>query len=210
MLDPRDLAIYLITDRTQTNGRDLIEVVAAACRGGVRAVQLRERDLDTRSLLALARALRETTREHGALLLINDRVDVALACGADGVHLPANSFRVADARQLLGAERLIGVSTHSVAEAARAAADFVVCGPVFDTPSKRPFGPPLGLDTLRRAAAACAAPLIAVGGITAKNAAEVLAVGAAGIAVIRAVLAAPDPEGAARALCAAGRAATAR
>jgi len=209
MLDPRDLAIYLITDRAQTNGRDLIEVVAAACRGGVRAVQLRERDLDTRSLLALARALRETTREHGALLLINDRVDIALACGADGVHLPANSFRVADARQLLGAERLIGVSTHSVEEAARAGADFVVCGPVFDTPSKRPFGPPLGLDTLRRAAA-CAVPLIAVGGITATNATEVLAVGAAGVAVIRAVLAAPDPEGAARALCAAGRAATAR
>jgi thiamine-phosphate pyrophosphorylase len=198
-----DLALYLITDRAQTGGRDLAAVVDAACRGGVRAVQLRERDLDTRALLRLARQLRAVTRAHAARLLVNDRIDVALACDADGVQLPASSFHVADARLLLGDGRLIGVSTHSPDEARDAAAlgaDFVVCGPVFDTPSKRAFGAPLGLDALRAAVTACAAPLVAVGGITAETAAQVRETGAAGIAVIRALLLAPDPESTARAL----------
>lgn len=205
-MDPGNLALYLITDRAESGGRDLVSVVDAACRGGVRAVQLRERDLATRSLLALARDLRAVTRAHGALLLVNDRIDVALACDADGVHLPANSFAVADARALLGARRIIGVSTHAPEQARAAAAlgaDYVVCGPVFETPSKRAFGAPLGLDVLRLAVDACGAPLVAVGGITPENAARVRATGAAGIAVIRALVAAPDPERAARLLNAA-------
>ncbi|MFN8644964.1 MAG: thiamine phosphate synthase [Candidatus Binatia bacterium] len=103
--------VYLVTDRAQTNGRPLLEVVTAALRGGVGAVQLRERGLTTRELLALATALRAATRAVGAALLINDRVDVALACDADGVHLPGHSFAVAEARALLGPRRLIGVST---------------------------------------------------------------------------------------------------
>lgn len=110
--------LYLVTDRTQTAGRPLTEVVAAALRGGARLVQLRERDLPTRALLALATELRVLTRAAGAALLINDRVDIALACDADGVHLPGHSFAVADARALLGPHRLIGVSTHAPANAA--------------------------------------------------------------------------------------------
>jgi thiamine-phosphate pyrophosphorylase len=134
-------------------------------------------------------------------LLVNDRIDVALACDADGVHLPAGSFDVRDARALIGAERLVAVSTHSpeeVVAAERAGADFVVFGPVFDTPSKRPYGDPLGLDLLKHAAASARIPVFAIGGITVDCLYDVRAAGAAGAAVIRAILAADDPEHAAR------------
>jgi len=198
---PRDWRVYLVTDLTQTAGRPLLEVVAAALRGGVGAVQLRERDLATRELLALAVELRAMTRAAGAALLINDRIDVALACDADGVHLPSHSFAVAEARALLGPDRLIGVSTHSPAElAAAAGADFAVFGPLYDTPSKRAYGPPLGLDGLRAARAAAPLPLFAIGGIDAARAADARAAGADGVAVIRAVLAAADPTAAAASL----------
>ena len=207
MVRPSPLGpVYLVTDRRQTGGRDLEPVVEAALRGGVRAVQLRERDLSTRDLLALATRLRALTSRHGALLLVNDRIDVALACGADGVHLPASSFAVRDARALLGPRRLIGVSTHhpnEVAAAAESGADFVVFGPVHDTPSKRPYGPPLGLAALRRAAAEASIPVYAIGGIDAAGAAEARRSGAAGVAVVRAILAAADPAAVAAQLAAA-------
>ncbi|MGH7787120.1 MAG: thiamine phosphate synthase, partial [Candidatus Binatia bacterium] len=144
-----DGGVYLITDRGQTAGRPLLAVVGAALQGGIRLVQLREPELGTRPLLELARALRRLTRAHGAALLINDRIDVALACDADGVHLPGRSFAVADARALLGPQRWIGISTHApdeVRAAAAAGADFAVFGPLFETPSKRAYGPPLGPD----------------------------------------------------------------
>jgi thiamine-phosphate pyrophosphorylase len=198
--DPTTWGVYLVTDRTQTNGRPLLDVVDAALRGGIRAVQLRERGLTTRQLLTLAEALRARTDRHGAALVINDRIDVALACGADGVHLPADSFAVAEARALLGARRLIGVSTHAADEVAAAAAggaDFAVFGPIYYTPSKRPYGKPIGVGALDAARAAAALPLFAIGGIDAQRCAEVLAHGADGIAVIRAVLAAHDPAQAA-------------
>src|SRR5262245_46447926 len=200
---PRGWRVYLVTDREQTNGRPLLEVIGAALRGGVGAVQLRERGLETRALLELATALRQATRAAGAALLINDRVDVALACEADGLHLPGHSFAVAEARTLLGPRRLIGISTHhpdEVAAAAAAGADFAGFGPGFATPSKAGYGPPLGLDALARARAAAALPLFAIGGVDASNAAAVRAAGADGVAVIRAVLAADDPAGAASAL----------
>jgi len=200
---PRDWGVYLVTDRAQTNGRPLLDVVTAALRGGVGAVQLRERGLETRALLELAIALRQATRAVGAALLINDRIDVALACDADGVHLPGHSFAVADARALLGPRRLIGVSTHhpdEVAAAAAAGADFAVFGPIFATPSKATYGAPQGLDALARARRAAALPLFAIGGVDADTAAAVRDAGADGVAVIRAVLAAPDPAAAARAL----------
>lgn len=197
------LRLTLVTDRTATAGRPLLEVVESALGGGVRAVQLRERDLGTRELVELASGLRDLTSRRGALLLINDRVDVALACGADGVHLPARSLSVRDARALLPAGRLVGVSTHSVEEVRAAAedgADFVVFGPIFDTPSKREFGAPLGLGALDEACSSGSMPVVAIGGIDAGNAAACRARGAAGVAVIRAVLAALDPQGAARTL----------
>jgi thiamine-phosphate pyrophosphorylase len=196
------LRLYLVTDRAQTARRPLLAVVEAALLGGVRAVQLRERDLDTRELLELARALRDLTSRHDALLLVNDRIDVALVCGADGVHLPVNSFAAADARDLLGDKALIGVSTHSTDELASAArcADFAVFGPIFDTPSKRGLGDPLGIEPLRAACAAAALPIIAIGGVTVDTAAECRQAGASGVAVIRAVLADPDPQAASRKL----------
>jgi thiamine-phosphate pyrophosphorylase len=199
-----DGGVYLITDRGQTTGRPLLDVVGAALQGGIRLVQLREPELATRPLLELARALRAMTRAHGAALLINDRVDIALACEADGVHLPGRSFAVGDARALLGAQRWIGVSTHAADEvraAAAAGADFAVFGPIYDTPSKRGFGAPLGLDALAAArAAAPALPLFAICGLNAARAAEARTRGADGVAVIRAVLGAADPAAAAVAL----------
>ena len=196
------LRVYFVTDRAQTRGRPLADVVEAALRGGVRAVQLRERHLPARDLLALAVALRSLTSRHDALLLINDRIDVALACGADGVHLPVHSFRVGEARTLLGPSKLVGVSTHTVDEvpqAADAGANFVVFGPVFDTPSKRTLGVPVGLDALERACASNI-PVLAIGGVTAETCAATRARGGAGVAVIREIAAADDPEMAARRL----------
>lgn len=201
--DPLTWGVYLITDRAQTNGRPLVDVVAAALQGGLPAVQLRERDLTTRALLTLAEQLRELTRRCGAALLINDRIDVALACDADGVHLPARSFAIADARALLGRTRLIGVSAHGAAEvavAAAAGADFAVLGPIYDTPSKRAYGAPFGPAVLAEARAAGTMPLFAIGGIDRERIAAVRAHGGDGVAVIRAVLSAADPAGATAAL----------
>jgi thiamine-phosphate pyrophosphorylase len=200
-LGPRSAVLYLVTDRHRTRGRPLVHVVEAALEGGVRLVQLREKDLPARELAALARELRAITRRHGAALLINDRLDVAVAVDADGVHLPASSFSVADARQLLGPGRIIGISTHSPEEAAmagRAGADFAVFGPLFETPSKQSYGPPLGLERLSAATKATGIPVLAIGGVTAARIPAVLSCGAAGVAMIRAVLEAEDPAGAAR------------
>lgn len=191
--------LFLVTDRRQCAPVALVAGVDAALRGGVEAVQLREKDLDGGALLRLAAEILPVCRRHGAPLLINDRIDVALSVDADGVHLPADSFPVAEARRLLGNMRLIGVSTHSAAEVAAAhaaGADYAVIGPVFATPSKAEFGPPLGLEELR-AAAAVPIPVFAIGGITPPRIGAVRAAGASGIAVISAVLAAADPAAAA-------------
>lgn len=196
------MLVHLVTDRRLVSG-SLAEVVDAALRGGADVVQLREKDLDGRELLALARQLLAACRGHGARLLINDRVDVALAVGADGVHLPSTSFRVAEARSLLGPDRIIGVSTHDPAEvraAARDGADYAIFGPVFETPSKRAFGPPQGIERLRRATSAARLPVIAIGGITPARIAQVRDAGASGVATISAILTADDPESATRAL----------
>ncbi len=152
--------------------------------------------------------LREATRRHGAKLLINDRIDVALAVDADGVHLPGNSFSIKDARRLVGPTRIIAVSTHGIDQArlaARAGADFIVFGPIFDTPSKRAYGDPRGLDELRQVVAKVDVPVVAIGGIDESNAAAVAATGCAGLAVIRAVLGADAPRAASAALVAAQR-----
>ncbi len=201
--------LYLVTDRRAVaagHGLALPDCVERALRGGADAVQLRERDLPADQLLDLARRIAELCRRHQATLLINDRVDVALASGADGVHLPASSFAVADARRLLGSQRVVAVSTHTPDEARAAAdagADFIVFGPVRPTPSKAGYGPPRGIDELRRVAAAVEIPVLAIGGIDTSCAAQVIDAGARGIAVIRAILAADQPESAAAELRAA-------
>jgi thiamine-phosphate pyrophosphorylase len=194
-----DFDLYVITDRQQSGGRPLLTVVEAALRGGARAFQLREKDLPPRELYPLAREMRQLTQLYGARLLINDRIDVALAVNADGVHLTTASLPASVARQLLGPDRLIGVSTHNAAEAQAAAeggADFLVFGPVFFTPSKAPYGEPVGLDALRAVRAAVELPILAIGGIKKANLDQVLAAGADGIAVISAVVAADDPTAA--------------
>jgi thiamine-phosphate pyrophosphorylase len=200
-----DFDLYVITDRQQTGGRPLQTVMEAALRGGARAFQLREKDLTPRDLLPLAQEIRQLTQAYDARLLINDRIDVALAVKADGVQLTTASLPVRVARQLLGPERLLGVSTHSLAEAQAAAAggaDFVVFGPVFFTPSKAPYGQPVGLEALRAVCAAVALPILAIGGIKKVNLDQVVAAGADGIAVISAIIAADDPMAAAQELLA--------
>ena len=193
--------LYFVTDRKQTANRPLIDVVHAALDGGVRAVQLREKDLEGRELYALAEQLRALTSRYQAHLLVNDRLDVALAVEADGVHLGQNSFSVEDARRLLGAGKLIGVSTHSRQEITAARrADFMVFGPVYYTLSKAAYGEPQGLDRLRAAVAHSTVPVFAIGGIKTERVAEVLETGAHGIAMISALSAAPDPTQAAREL----------
>lgn len=192
--------MYLVTDRTQAGGRDLVEVVSQAIRGGIRAVQLREKSLDASAQYRLAERLLPVCRAAGAALLVNDRVDIVLALGADGVHLTRSSLPPAEARKLLGPDRLLGVSCHSLADVREAAAggvDFVVLGPIFETPSKRAYGPPLTPALLAAARALTRLPLLAIGGIRASRAPDVLAAGADGVAVISAVLAAPDPAAAA-------------
>ncbi len=194
---PVDFTLYLITDRQQVPGGDLLRAVERALIGGVRAVQLREKDLPAGELYRLARAMRLLTRRFGAQLLINDRIDIALAIEADGVHLGGDSLPVATARRLLGEKRLIGVSTHAVPEveaASAAGADFVTFGPVFFTPSKAGYGAPVGCENLRQAAAATSLPVFALGGVKLDHLPQIVATGAAGIACISAILAAADPS----------------
>ncbi len=203
---PIDFSLYLVTDRQQTRGRSLSEIIGAALRAGVRAVQLREKDLATRPLLALARELSGLAAASGARLLINGRADVCVAAGGSGLQIPAAGLPVSAARAVLGAGGLIGVSTHSTEEAVKAekdGADFIVLGPIFETPSKRAFGAPLGLRELERAKIRCRIPLFGIGGITKHNARDVMKAGAHGIAVVGSIMTAQDVERAsAELLCA--------
>lgn len=198
-----DFSLYLITDRHQSGDRPLAEVVRRALEGGVKAVQLREKDLSTAALYRLAEELRRLTEEFGARLIINDRLDIALAAGADGVHIGANSLPVAAVRRLIGKGKLIGYSAHTLDEALRAQAegvDFVTFSPLYPTPSKAAYGEPCGVKKLADAAAALNIPVIALGGISPANITEALSADIQGVAVISAVLAASDPCGAAASL----------
>jgi thiamine-phosphate pyrophosphorylase len=178
-----------------------LSVVESALRGGVRAVQLRERDLSTRELLALAEPLRRMTRREGAALIINDRIDVCLTVGADGVHLRSDHLPIPFVRECLGRNRLIGVSCHSLkdlAEAERKGADFSVLGPVFETPSKRSYGPPLGKEILEKAASTFRLPVYAIGGVRSDRIGDIMETGIRGVAVVSAILEAQNVEEAAR------------
>jgi thiamine-phosphate pyrophosphorylase len=195
-----DFNLYLITDRKQVRCGSLNRAVAAALEAGVKTVQLREKDLSSRSLYIAAREMRELTAHFGARLIINDRVDIALAVAADGVHLGGESMPLAVARQLLGDEKLIGVSCHdrsSALSAQQDGADFITFGPVYPTPSKASYGAPLGLTKLAETTKDLRIPVFALGGISPANAGEVIACGAHGIALISAIIAAEHPERAA-------------
>ena len=174
-----------------------------ALAGGVRTIQLREKDLDTIQVYRLGERVLSLTRNTGAVLLVNDRVDVAMALGADGVHLTRKSLRPNEARALVGSGMLLGISCHSLADVREAVAggvDFLVLGPIFHTPSKSTYGPPLTPAILRQAQGICTVPMLAIGGVNATRVPEVIHAGADGVAVISAVLAAPDPARATREL----------
>ena len=198
-----DYSLYLVTDRRLSLGRSTVEVVAAAVSGGVTCVQLREKHCSTREFLEEARRVRELLVGTGVPLIINDRLDVALAVAADGVHLGQNDMHISDARRLVGERLVIGVSAESVADAIRAeaeGADYIGVSPVFTTPTKMDTAPPLGLEGLREIRRAVSLPLVAIGSIRHDNAAEVLRAGADGLAVVSAIVSAPCPRTAAAAL----------
>ncbi|MEK6699907.1 MAG: thiamine phosphate synthase [Nitrospirota bacterium] len=194
-----DFNIYLITDRHATT-LGLPEAVRLALKGGVRAVQLREKDLPVRELLSLARELRGITREFGAKLFINDRVDVAVAVDADGVHLGGQSMPASAVRKIVGSNMLIGVSAHNMNEAKEAeagGADFITFGPLFPTPSKIKYGSPVGVESLIDVKKQVNLPIFGLGGINGGNTGLILDSGADGIAMISAILSADDIQRAA-------------
>src|SRR3990167_1246785 len=182
--DNKPLLCY-ITDRTGVADGEILPLIERAVAAGVNLIQIRERDLSTHALLTLVEAAVARARGTATRILVNDRLDVALAAGA-GLHLPTHGFTVADVRRAYP-ELLIGASCHNLEELGRAeagGADFAVFGPVFETPSKKPYGPPLGVEKLAEAARAAKIPVLALGGVALENVATCLAAGAAGLAAI--------------------------
>jgi len=200
------LRVLVITDGPLAGARGVIGVVEAALEAGARAVQLRNKGDDARRLLEVGRVLRRSTRAVGALLFVNDRLDVALVLGADGVHLGPDDLPVAAARAAAPPGFLIGRSADDPDVARRAVrdgADYIGCGTVYATRTKADAGDVIGLDGLARVVAAVPVPVVGIGGITPERGAEVAAAGAAGVAVVGAVMAAPDPGASVRELLAA-------
>jgi thiamine-phosphate pyrophosphorylase len=198
-----DYSLYLVLDRSLSRGRSHGDIVAAAVAGGVSCVQLREKQCSTREFLEQARALLAVLRPRGIPLIINDRLDIALAVGADGVHLGQEDLPIDMARRLAGEKMIIGISAETVEHAVaaeRAGADYIGISPVFATATKRDHAVPLGLAGIGAIRARTTIPLVGIGGINAANAAAILSAGANGIAVVSAIVAADDPTAAARAL----------
>lgn len=207
------LRLYLVTDQSIAGTRTLADMVAAAVQGGVTCVQLREKHLNTRDFLAQAVRLKQLLGPHGIPLVINDRIDIALACGAEGVHLGQSDMPVVQARQLLPPEVFIGWSVETLADVTRSATlpvDYLGVSPIYATPTKSDAASPWGLEGLRQVRATTALPLVAIGGIHVGNAAELLQAGADGLAVVSALCAASDPCEAAAAFSAVMRTVPAR
>ena len=195
--------LYLVTDRGCCGDRSLEAVVAQAVQGGAACVQLREKHLATGAFVELARALKALLAPAGVPLIINDRLDGALAAGADGVHVGQADMPCAVVRQYLGPRAIIGLSVETWADVERAReqdVDYLGVSPVFDTPTKTDTKPAWGLDGLRRIRACARQPLVAIGGLNLGNVAEVVLAGADGIAVVSAICASADPLRAAREL----------
>lgn len=212
MARPFDLSVYLVTDPDQTGGRGVEATVAAALAGGVTLVQLRDPRAHGRAMVATARALKALLAPAGIPLIINDRVDVALAAGADGVHVGQSDIDARDVRAMIGPERILGLSVGSAAEfavsrAALSVCDYVGVGPVFATATKLDAGGAIGFDGLRATRALIDLPAVAIGGLGAGNAAAAVAAGADGVAVVSAIMNAADPAQAAAAIAAAVKAA---
>jgi thiamine-phosphate pyrophosphorylase len=196
-----DCSLYLVTDAALSRGRSHRQIVEAAIRGGVTMVQYREKSACTRRMIEEAGILRALCRAAGVTFIVNDRVDVALAVDADGVHVGQEDMPARLARRLIGNGRILGVSAGNAEEAHRAladGADYVGASPVFSTPTKPDAPEPMGLEGLQIVAAAVPIPVVAIGGMKAENAAAMILHGAAGVAVVSAIVSAEDVEYAAR------------
>lgn len=191
------LKLYLVTDRNLSRGRRTEDIVAGAVAGGVTMVQLREKDIDTRDFIDLALSLKRVLAPAGVPLIINDRVDVALAADADGVHIGQSDMPYAFARRILGPDKIIGLSVENfeqIEEANRLDVDYIGVSPVFSTPTKTDTARPFGLEGLRKAVRMSVHPTVAIGGMNERTAADVIACGTDGIAVVSAIVCAYDPE----------------
>ena len=200
---PVDYTLYLVTDADLAQGRSLLDMVCAAVDGGVTCVQVREKTVSSRAYVERLAPLRGLLRERGVPLFVNDRVDIALAVEADGIHLGQTDMPLALARRIAGDRLIIGISCEApqdAVEAERGGADYVSVSPVFATPTKTDTAPALGLDGVRAIRAAVRVPVVTIGGINASNAADVIRAGADGVCVVSAIVGAPDPRAAAAAL----------
>lgn len=198
-----DWTLYVITDAKLSRGRSHLEVAHLAIEGGASILQFREKEMTTRELVETARRLKELTNQNDVPFIVNDRLDVALAVDADGVHVGQDDMPAALARQLIGPHKILGVSASTAEEALQAerdGADYVSASPVFTTPTKPDAPPPTGLEGLKAIVEAVNLPVIAIGGINQENAREVMEAGAQGVAVVSAVVSALDIVAAARRL----------
>ena len=197
---PIDYSLYLVTDRGLSRGRSTLEIVEAAVRGGVTCVQLREKACSTLEFIEEAMAIKHRLKEMNVPLIINDRLDVAQAVGADGVHLGQTDMPLDTARNIVGTSMVIGISAESLEDAVTAekgGADYLGVSPIYATPTKTDTAPPLGLEGLRAIRQAVDIPLVGIGGLNTENSAAVIQNGADGVAVVSAIVSAEDPEQAA-------------
>ncbi|MBW2607639.1 MAG: thiamine phosphate synthase [Deltaproteobacteria bacterium] len=198
-----DYSLYLVTDRSLSRGKATLEIVKAAICGGVTCVQLREKNCSTLEFIKEALSVKEYLKKHNIPLIINDRVDVAQAVQADGVHLGQTDMPLKMAKDILKGSMIIGISVESLEDAIRAekdGADYIGISPIFATPTKTDTAPPLGLEGLKVICKAVSLPKVAIGGLNRKNAGEVILNGAGGIAVVSAIVSADDPRKAAEEL----------
>lgn len=199
------MALYLVTDRDVADGRNMEEIVKEAVEGGVTIVQLREKNIDTKEFVALGKRLKTILSVYGVPLIINDRIDVALAIDADGVHIGQSDMPYAIARRLLGYDKIIGLSIENHAELEEANTldvDYVAISPIFSTPTKTDTAEPWGLNGAKEFVLQSRHPVVAIGGINMDNAADVFGTGVDGIAVVSAIIGADSPKSAAKQLIA--------
>ncbi len=196
-----DLSLYLVTDRRTFDNTPLIDVVEKAIIGGVTIVQLREKRVLTAEIIMLGKKLHEVTRHYGVPLIINDNIIAALAIGAEGVHVGQSDQIAFSAREMIGLNKILGVSAGTVQEAIRAqndGADYLGVGSVFTTTTKKDAGHAIGLEMMRKISQSVHIPIVGIGGITKENASSVINAGAAGVAVVSAIIGAKDPKQAAK------------
>jgi len=196
-----DFDLYVVTDQSLSRGRDFVTVIESAVQGGAGAIQLRAKHLGKREMLSVARDIRSLTRERGITFFVNDHLDIALACEADGCHLGQDDFPIDEARRIVGAGFILGASTHSVEQALEAeaqGASYVNVGPIYPTKTKETSCPPVGVELITKVKERVRIPQTCMGGINSSNVHEVILAGADRVAVVSAVVAADDIEAAAR------------